>query len=227
MLARFVVALFFVLSAIQYGSGQELPINIRRSAEEILGTIDPSEVDDCIVRGFADPYPSLNADLKRKEFRWRVRVPDGSRFNVRWAKGVLPDEGFPNSGEAMIAKDNRLPSDTGDVVIVLRATADPTPTLELSIFGEFPQNLPFGIKQPDGKELSVVPDRKNAVYIDTVVVRDATWLPYWQNKLPTLEGLDQAKSHRLQPKGEHLLMKHYVEREGKLRGYAVWLEFEE
>jgi hypothetical protein len=60
-----------------------------------------------------------------------------------------------------------------------------------------------------------------------VTVRDADWLPYWKEGEPKLENLDRKKENRLSPKGKHMLMKHYLEVDGKQQGFAVWLEFKE
>ena len=76
-------------------NADELPAFIRRTPEEILGTINPRVVEECVVKRFFDPYPSLNASQNRLEYRWRVRVPDGSKVNVLWAHGVLPDDDLP------------------------------------------------------------------------------------------------------------------------------------
>lgn len=220
-------ALMLLPCLIQNASAQDLPANLRRSAAEVLGTINPDEVDDCIVRAFADPYPSLNGDRKSREFRWRVRVPAGANFNVAWAYGAIPNDEFPKSGRKMIAKDSPLPVSAGDVVIIVRANGEPNASLELSLYGEFPQNVPFELQDPEGKKLTVIPDRKNANYYNSVTVRDADWLPYWKEGEPKLENLDRKKETRLSPEEKHMLMKHYLEVDGKQQGFAVWLEFKE
>jgi hypothetical protein len=212
-------------SLTQNALAQDLPANLRRSAAEVLGTINPDEVDDCIVRAFADPYPSLNGDRKSREFRWRVRVPDGTNFNVAWAYGAIPNEEFPTSGRKMITKESPLPANAGDVVIIVRANGEPNASLELSLYGEFPQKMPFELQDPEGQKLKVIPDRKNANYYNSVMVRDADWLPYWKEGEPKLENLDRNKETRLSPEGKHMLMKHYLEVDGKQQGFAVWLEF--
>lgn len=222
-----VIFSLLLLAFAQVSVGQDLPANIRRSAAELLGTIDPGESDDCIVRAFADPYPSLIGAEKSREFRWRVRVPDGSNFNVLLAYGSLPNEGFPKSGRKMIGKDNPLPATVGDVVIVLRANGEPNAALELSIFGEFPKNLPFELRDPEGKEVTVIPNRKNASYYDSLLVREADWIPYWKDVKPKLENLNREKETRLKPAGQHWLMKHFTEADGQQNGFAVWLEFAE
>jgi hypothetical protein len=214
-------------SLTQYALAQDLPANLRRSAAEVLGTINPDEVDDCIVQAFADPYPSLNGDRKSREFRWRVRVPDGANFNVTWAYGTIPNEEFPKSGRKIITKDRPLPASAGDVVIILRANGEPNASLELSLYGEFPQNMPFELQDPEGQKLKVIPDRKNANYYNSVMVRDADWLPYWKEGEPKLENLDRKKETRLSPEGKHVLMKHYLEVDRKQQGFAVWLEFKD
>jgi len=224
--AAWLAALFFLTPAIS-AFPQELPANLRRSAAEILGTIDADEVDDCIVRAFADPYPSLNGDRKSREFRWRVRVPDGANFNIVWAYGTLPNEAFPKSGRKIIAKTNPMPKSAGDVVIILRANGEPQASLELAVYGEFPQNMPFEIQEPQGKKLKVIPDRKNANYYNSITVQDASWLPYWKEVEPKLENLDREQEVRLSPVGKHQLMKHYTEIDGQQQGFVVWLEFGE
>lgn len=224
--ATWLMSLIFMSPAI-HTFGQELPPYLRRSADEILGTIDADEVDDCIVRAFADPYPSLNGDRKSREFRWRVRVPDGANFNVVWAYGTLPNEAFPKSGRKIINKTNPLPNSAGDVVIVLRANGEPQASLEISVYGEFPQNMPFEIQEPQGKKLKVIPDRKNASYYNSITVQEASWLPYWKQVEPKLENLDRKQEVRLSPVGKHQLMKHYTEIDGQQQGFVVWLEFSE
>ena len=224
---RHFILSFLLLVLSQVSFGQDLPANLRRSAAEVLGTIDPAESDDCIVRAFADPYPSLIGAEKSREFRWRIRVPNGSNFNLLLAHGSLPNEGFPKSGIKMIRKNNPLPATVGDIVIVLRAKGEPNASLELSIFGEFPQNLPFGLRDPEGKEVTVIPNRENASYYDSLLVREADWIPYWKDVKPKLENLSREKETRLKPEGQHWLMKHFTEVDVQQDGFAVWFEFAE
>jgi hypothetical protein len=121
----------------------------------------------------------------------------------------------------------RAANSAGDVVIVLRANGEPQASLELSAYGEFPQNMPFEIQEPQGKRLKVIPDRKNASYYNSITVQEASWLPYWKQVEPKLENLDRKQEVRLSPVGKHQLMKHYTEIDGQQQGFVVWLEFSE
>lgn len=209
--------------------GQELPAYMRHSATKVLGTIDEDEVDDCIVQAFFDPYPSLSDFPKTKEYRWRVRVPSGSNFNVVWAYGVLPDEKIPKNGTRLFPKSQPLPRSSGDVVIVVRAMGEPLSTFQIAVFGEFPAkaNNTFDLKDPAGKEIRVKPILENTFALQGTNVKNIDWLPYWKELVPTLENLDRENENRLKPEGKHLLMRHYVELDGKQQGYAIWLEFKE
>lgn len=198
--------LLFVASTVSVAQlhADDLPTHIRRTSAEILGTIEPSAVDECVVRRFADPYPSLSASQNRREYRWRVRVPDGSKVNIIWAHGALPEVGVPDNGRRMIPSKSALPSSPGDIVIVVRATNDVRKQFEISVFPEFPVNSPS---------------------IQSTSVVDADWLPYWKNDKPTLNHPDERTEKRLEPKGQQLLMKHFVNEGGVDTGFVVWLDF--
>ena len=206
--------------------GQEIPANLRRSGEEILGTISPNETNFCVVKRFFDPYPSF-ADAQRKEYRWRIRVPNGEAFNVAWTTGELPAEGFPISKNRLIPKRSRLPAAVGDVVIVVRAEGGDKPSLEINLFGEFPQPLPFSIEEPNGEKVQVTPNRLNATTYQGTFIKDATWLPYWKANELKVEDMDHQKETSFAPAGNHWLMKHVIEQDGKQIGYGIWLEFKE
>ncbi len=182
----------------------ELPAFIRRTPEEILGTINPRVVEECVVKRFFDPYPSLNASQNRLEYRWRVRVPDGSKVNVLWAHGVLPDDDLPKDGRRLIPSQSPLPSNVGDIVIVVRASNEASKQFEISIFPEFP-----------GK----------TVTIQSTSAINADWLPYWKNEKPTLIHPNDEAESRLAIEGQQLLMKHFVKDRGVNTGYAIWLDF--
>ena len=184
-------------------SADDLPKNLRRTSAEILGTIESSNANDCVVRWFADPYSSLSPENKR-EYRWRVRVPNGSKANIVWAKGAIPKDGFPEDGRRMIPSKYPLPSTAGEIVIVIRARGGPKMDFEISVFPEFPVKIPS---------------------IRSTFVSDATWLPYWKDVEPTLVELDRKTETRLKPNGQQLLMKHFVNVNEVNTGYAVWLEF--
>lgn len=187
-------------------NADELPAFIRRTPEEILGTINPRVVEECVVKRFADPYPSPSASQDRKEYRWRVRVPDGSRVNILWAHGVLPDDGFPKDARRLIPNQSPLPSNVGDIVIVVRASNDARTQFEISIFPEFP-----------GKTTT----------IQSTSVINADWLPYWKNEKPTLIHPDDKAESRLAVEGQQLLMKHFVKERGVNNGFAIWLDFDD
>lgn len=203
-MARLIV---FCVATTLFGAllhAEELPKHIRRTTEEILGTIDPALVDECVVKRFADPYPSLSGSSNRREYRWRVRVPDGSKVNILWAHGVLPDDGLPKDGNRLIPRGTPLPSTAGDIVIVVRANNDASKQFEISIFPEFPEKV---------------------TTIQSISVVDATWLPYWKNDKPTLIHPDDKAEGRLPVEGRQLLMKHFVKERGVNNGYAIWLDF--
>lgn len=222
---RFVFILPLAICFNWTANAQELPHNMRRSPQEVLGTISPDETDMCVVQGFADPYLSMKDVGQRKEFRWRIRVPNGSTFNIAWATQKIPAEGFPKAKDRMISPKSPLPSAMGDVVIVVRADGRKEPTLEISVFGEFPQNLPHAVQDPNGKEIRVFPDLKNASYYNAILINNAKWLPYWKETKPKLENLDRREPVRIEPSGNHWLMKHVIEKEGEQEGFGIWLEF--
>lgn len=183
---------------------EELPKNIRRTSAEILGTIEPSIDDACVVRRFVDPYASLIGAQDRREYRWRVRVPDGSTANVMWAHGVLPKAGFPAKCRRLFPAKSPLPSSPGDIVVIVRAGNGPSKDFEISVFPEFPNN---------------------SASIQSTSVTGAGWLPYWKATAPTLVQPDDKKGNRLDPKGQQLLMKHFVDDGGTSTGFVVWLDF--
>ena len=187
-------------------NADELPAFIRRTPEAILGTINPRVVEECVVKRFADPYPSLSGRQNRREYRWRVRVPDGSKVNILWAHGALPDDELPKVGHELIPRNTPLPSNVGDIVIVVRASNDASKQFEISIFPEFP-----------GKVMTIQ---------STAAVK-ADWLPYWKNDKPTLIHPDEKAESRLPVEGQQLLMKHFVQERGVNTGYAIWLDFDD
>lgn len=203
-MTRLLVYCFASTLFVAHLNADELPKHIRRTSEEILGTIDAFAVDECVVRRFADPYPSLSGSQNLREFRWRVRVPDGSKVNVLWAHGALAEDGFPNDGRRMIPGKSPLPSSAGDVVIVVRARNDANKHFEISVFPEFPED---------------------SSSIQSTSVTDASWLPYWKSAEPTLIQPDDNAEKRMEPKGQQLLMKHFVEDGGVKTGYVIWLDF--
>ena len=182
----------------------DLPKNLRRSSAEILGTIEPKITNECVVQGFFDPYPSLSVTQEQREFRWRIRVPDGSKVNVLWTHEAIPKEGFPPQGSPMIPEDHPLPDAAGDLVIVVRANRAQKKTLEICLFPEFANEAPS---------------------LQSSFVSEAYWLPYWTGLQPTLINPDRQKATTWKPEGQQLLMKHYVEVDQVITGYAVWLEF--
>ena len=129
-------------------------------------------------------------------------VPDGSKANVVWAEGLIPIDGFPENGRRLFP--GKLPSTTGEIVIVVRASVGPTMNFEVCVFPEFPVH---------------------SASVQSTFVPNASWLPYWKDVKPTLVNLDRKKETRLEPKGEQLLMKHFVTVNEVNTGYAVWLEF--
>lgn len=182
----------------------DLPKHLRRSSTEVLGTIDPSLTSDCVVQSFFDPYPSLSNTQDKREFRWRVRVPDGSKVNVFWTHEGIPKEGLPLEGTPLIPEEHPLPSSAGDLVIVIRAHRGQKQTLEISIYPEFPNEVPS---------------------IQSISISEAYWLPYWTGLQPTLVQPDRDKATNWKPEGQQLLMKHFVEVKQVISGYAIWLEF--
>lgn len=225
----FVVGGISVLMGRSLTIAQELPAYMPYSATKVLGTIDADEVEDCIVQAFCDPYPSLNDFPKSKEYRWRVRVPSGTNFNVGWVHGELPHEKIPKTGLRLFPKSQPLPKSSGDVVIVIRVTGEPVSSFQIAVFGEFPpkNTAAFDLKDPAGKEIRVRPVPEDALFLQGANIKNADWLPYWKEVEPKLENLDRESENRLTPEGKHLLMKHYVELDGKQEGYAIWLEFKE
>ncbi|MFO0941518.1 MAG: hypothetical protein U0930_12215 [Pirellulales bacterium] len=200
------LVVFCVVSALfaLHLNADELPEHLRRSSGEILGTIDPHADDECVIRRFADPYPSLSGTQNRREYRWRVRVPDGSKVNVLWAHGKLPEDGFPSKIHRMIPSTSPLPSSPGDIVIIVRARNEAGKQFEISVFPEFPVN---------------------SASIQSTSVSDADWLPYWKSVEPTLLQPDGNAEKRTEPAGQQLLMKHFVKDGGVNTGYLIWLDF--
>lgn len=140
-----------------------------------------------------------------REYRWRIHVPDGSKFNVIWASGNLPKTGVPQSSKRLVPKSNPLPSSSGDVVVVIRANSGEYDTFEISMYPEFPDSMPS---------------------LQSTFISDAEWLPYFHAEDPETEHLDRSKETRLNADGTHQLMAHYRVVGGSRRGYGIWLEFE-
>ncbi|GAB5406969.1 MAG: hypothetical protein Aurels2KO_52000 [Aureliella sp.] len=201
---RLSLALLAIVSSISSAQAEELPENLRRNTTEILGTINSSD-NACRVRAFVDPYMSLAGQDKTREYRWRIHVPDGSKFNLLWASGSLPKTGVPRSGQRLVPQSNPLPPSAGDVVVVIRAQNGSKDTLEISIYPEFPDSHPP---------------------LQSTYVRDAKWLPYFNNEDIETEHLDRSKETRLSVDRTHQLMAHYRVVDGSKRGYGIWLEFE-
>ncbi|MDB4614646.1 hypothetical protein OAH18_03045 [bacterium] len=201
---KLTLALLAIVTSIPWARAEELPENLRRNTTEILGTINSSD-NACRVRAFVDPYMSLAGQDETREYRWRIHVPDGSKFNLLWASGNLPKTGVPQSGQRLVPDSNPLPSSAGDVVVVIRAKSGAKDTFEISVYPEFPDSKPS---------------------LQSTYVRDAKWLPYFQKGSTETEHLDRAKETRLNVDRTHQLMAHYRVVEGSRLGYGIWLEFE-
>lgn len=166
---------------------------------EELGKIDVDDPSQYHIRHFKDRYTSDT------EFRWRIHVPDASKCNIFYAFGKLPQNGFPQSPQAIIRK--RLPEGAAELVLIAESRDG---------HQRGPGDFRIGFYLEIEGNFSTIQGRK---------MQSVEWMPWFRSTKCIYENppFDSTTVFTLdQP---FTIMKHYTLNDaGEKVGYMFWIE---
>ena len=164
-----------------------------------LGLLDISDESRCHIRHFSDRYTNDT------EFRWRIFVPDASRYQIYYSTGVLPNEGIPDNSQGILPV--RLAKGPADLVLIVENRN-----------GHRPGEHDFRI----GLQTEFQGD-SSAPKLSTTKL-SAEWMPWFRDEECVYENPPFDETTSFDTTDSFVIMKHYVENsDGQKTGYMVWI----